>query len=147
MTKITTRQYATSLLLLTSALLGAQHALANTPNDAKGLWLTEVGDAVIKVEDCPDRPGSVCGTIVWDVDAGTSTDTCGERVIQLDEYSDGAWRNGWVYDPRKDRTYKGKLSADGNELDVRAFIGVAVLGETEHLTRTERLPTKPACRK
>ncbi|KEA64094.1 hypothetical protein ADIMK_1829 [Marinobacterium lacunae] len=147
MKKITTWQTALSPIVLLSAALGMSAALASTQGDVNGLWLTEEGDAVIEVEECPDRLGSLCGTIVWDVDAGTPTDTCGARVIQLDEYSDGAWRNGWVYDPRKDKTYKGKLSADGNELDVRAFIGVAVLGETEHLTRTERLPKKPACRK
>ncbi|MBN0987646.1 DUF2147 domain-containing protein [Amphritea pacifica] len=141
-----TKWHTYSLLLLTSTLFNPTTVRASGPDDAKGLWMTDVKDAVIRFDNCSDRPGALCGTIVWDIDAGTPADTCGERVIQLDNYTDEAWRDGWVYDPREDKTYKGKVSVEGAEMSIRAFIGFTVLGKTEHLARTDQLPASPSCK-
>jgi uncharacterized protein (DUF2147 family) len=68
------------------------------------------------------------------------------QIAQLERYDNGAWRDGWVFDPRDGKKYKGVLRTKGSELHIRAFIGVEVLGQTEQLTRTAALPASPACK-
>jgi uncharacterized protein (DUF2147 family) len=112
-----------------------------------GLWMTEQKDAVIEFANCPDHPEALCGQIVWDKDAGTPADTCGVRIAQLGRFERDAWRDGWIYDPRDKKHYKGTVRRDGETLKLRAFIGVEVLGETEYLVRVSTLPASPACKK
>lgn len=135
-------------LLPALALIGATQVHASSADDAKGLWMTAQKDAVIEFKACLDRPGALCGQIVWDKDAGTPADTCGVRISQLDKYypDKEAWRDGWIYDPRDKKTYKGAIRAKGLTLNLRAYIGVEVLGETEQLTRIESLPAAPVCK-
>jgi uncharacterized protein (DUF2147 family) len=121
-------------------------AFASDSNDAVGLWMTAQSDAVIEFKPCGDLGGALCGRIVWDKDAGTSNDTCGVQVAQLNRYVDGAWRDGWVYDPRDNKKYKGVVRVKSGDLYIRAFVGVEVLGETEELTRVSALPATPVCK-
>lgn len=124
----------------------AVSAQAAGPDDAKGLWMTAESDAVIRFAPCAEAPGALCGTIVWDKDAGTPTDTCGVRIAQLARYDKEAWRDGWVYDPRDDKKYKGVVRAQADELRIRAFVGVEILGQTEQLKRVATLPAAPVCK-
>ena len=133
--------------LFALAFTWAGHAAAASSDDAKGLWLTAQKDAVIEFNDCPDRSGALCGHIVWDKDAGTPADTCGVRMAQLDRYERESWRDGWVFDPRDNKKYKGVIRIKGGTLNIRAFIGVEILGETEELTRADSLPSAPVCKK
>lgn len=121
-------------------------AQAEGADDAKGLWITPEGDAVIQFAPCAELPGALCGTIVWDKDAGTPADTCGVRIAQLARYDKDAWRDGWVHDPRDGRKYKGAVRAKGSELRIRAFVGMEILGQTEQLRRVQTLPDAPRCR-
>lgn len=121
-------------------------AQAAGPDDAKGLWMTAESDAVIRFAPCAEAPGALCGTIVWDKDAGTPADTCGVRIAQLARYDKDAWREGWVYDPRDDKKYKGVVRAQADELRIRAFVGVEILGQTEQLKRVATLPAAPVCK-
>jgi uncharacterized protein (DUF2147 family) len=134
-------------LPLLFAFSSAGLAQASVPEEAKGLWLTAEKDAVIEFANCPDRAGSLCGRIVWDKDAGTPADTCGMQIAQLNRFEDEAWRDGWVYDPRDKKSYKAAIRVKGGTLNIRAYIGVEVLGETEQLTRTDALPASPVCKK
>ncbi|KAE8753651.1 DUF2147 domain-containing protein [Paraburkholderia madseniana] len=123
-----------------------QSAFAAGPDDAKGLWRSADGNAVIEFKACTDEPSSLCGTIVWDKDAGTASDTCGVRIAKLKRYDDDAWRDGWVFDPRTNKHYKGAVRANSSGLAVRAFIGTEMLGETEQMTREQSLPASPVCK-
>jgi uncharacterized protein (DUF2147 family) len=133
-------------LALALALLAAFAARAAGPEDAKGLWLTAEKDAVIEFKPCTDRASALCGTIVWDKDAGTKDDTCGVRIAQLEHYERDAWRDGWVYDPRDKKKYKGAVRLKDGQLAIRAFVGTELLGQTELLTRVQALPPAPACK-
>ena len=128
--------------LLLLALLDA-HAAG--PDDAKGLWLTAEKDAVIEFKPCADQAASLCGRIVWDKDAGTKSDTCGVQIARLDRYENEAWRDGWVYDPRDQKKYKGALRVKNGDVYLRAFVGAEVLGQTEQFKRVAALPATPAC--
>jgi uncharacterized protein (DUF2147 family) len=121
-------------------------ATAAGPDDAKGLWQTAEKDAVIEFKPCADRPAALCGRIVWDKDAGTPADTCGVLIAQLERYDNDAWRDGWVYDPRDKKKYKGVLRVKSGDLHIRAFVGVEVLGQTEQLKRVPALPDTPVCK-
>jgi uncharacterized protein (DUF2147 family) len=131
-------------ITLLAGLLAAPSWAAG-PDDAKGLWLTAEKDAVIEFKPCADRASALCGRIVWDKDAGTPKDTCGVVIAQLERFDNDAWRDGWVYDPRNQKKYKGVLRVKSDELHIRAFVGVEVLGQTELLRRTAALPATPSC--
>lgn len=128
-------------------LLLVQSALSASPEDAKGLWMTAEKDGVLQFQACTDNPAALCGRIVWDKGAGTGQDTCGVEIAQLGRYDDEAWRDGWVYDPRDGKKYKGALRVKSGELHIRAFLGTEILGQTERLQRVAALPDFPVCKR
>lgn len=140
------KRFALFCLAPLCLVLSATSSQAAGPDDAKGLWLTAEKDAVIEFKPCADRGAALCGTIVWDKDANTPLDTCGVRIAQLDKYENEAWRDGWVYDPRDKKKYKGAVRVKSGDLHIRAFVGVEVLGQTEQLKRVAALPATPACK-
>jgi uncharacterized protein (DUF2147 family) len=121
-------------------------ALAAGPEEAQGLWLTAAQDAVLEFKPCADQPAALCGRIVWDKDAGTPADTCGIQVARLARFDNGAWRDGWAYDPRDKKKYKSVVRVKDGDLFIRAFIGVEILGQTEQLKRVSALPATPVCK-
>ncbi len=130
-----------TLGVLAMAGLFAGPAQAGTAQDAHGLWLSADKAAVIRFEPCSDAPAALCGKIVWDKDAGTPADACGVTIAKLTRYENEAWRNGWVLDPRTNKHYKGALRVHGEVLNLRAYIGTELLGDTEQMTRVQTLPT------
>lgn len=137
----------TLITLMSAALLSSvSSAQAAGADDARGLWMTAQNDAVIEFKPCPDGAGALCGRIVWDKDAGTPADTCGVQIAQLQRYDNDAWRDGWVYDPRDKKKYKGVVRTKGGDLHIRAFVGVEILGQTEQLKRVPAVPATPACK-
>ena len=49
---------------------------------------------------------------------------------------DGKWKGGTIYDPNTGKTYKCKMKlVDENTLEVRGYIGFALVGRTETWTR------------
>ena len=133
-------------LMSAAALSLAASAQAASLDDAKGLWMTAQSDAVIEFKACIDAPAALCGRIVWDKDAGTPADTCGVQIARLERYDNDAWRDGWVYDPRDKKKYKGVVRLKGADLYIRAFVGVEILGQTEQLKRVPSLPQTPVCK-
>jgi len=133
-------------LMSAASLSLAASAQAASLDDAKGLWMTAQSDAVIEFKACTDTPGALCGRIVWDKDAGTPADTCGVQIARLERYDNDAWRDGWVYDPRDKKKYKGVVRLKGADLYIRAFVGVEILGQTEQLKRVPSLPQTPVCK-
>jgi len=48
----------------------------------------------------------------------------------------GRWTGGTIYDPENGKTYKCKITLDGeNRLKVRGYIGVSIIGRTTVWTR------------
>jgi uncharacterized protein (DUF2147 family) len=51
---------------------------------------------------------------------------------------DNLWRNGKIYDPDSGKTYSAKATlASHDQLDLRGFIGVSLIGRTEKWTRAK----------
>ena len=50
------------ILMMLAALLAAPSAQAQAGGDVSGIWLTQAGDAKVRVSRCS---GGICGVIVW----------------------------------------------------------------------------------
>src|SRR5450631_3205464 len=50
------------VLLILTTLLGAPPARAQAGGEATGVWLTQAGDAKVRVSKCG---GGICGVVVW----------------------------------------------------------------------------------
>lgn len=133
------------VLLAAAGAMGCLGAHAASPDDARGRWLTSEKDGVIEFKACDDKPAALCGRIVWDKDAGGPKDNCGLLVAQFARFDNDAWREGWVFDPRDNKKYKGVLRVKDGGIHLRAYVGSEVLGQTEQMTRVDQLPESPAC--
>jgi uncharacterized protein (DUF2147 family) len=133
-------------LLSMSICSAATLAHAGTPNDAQGLWRSADGGAIIEFKPCSEEQTALCGTIVWDKDAGGANDDCNIRIAKLKHYDDDAWRDGWIFDPRDKKHYKGAVRVNDKGLAVRAYIGTEILGQTEQMTHEAKLPDSPVCK-
>ena len=50
------------IIIILSALFGAPAAKAQAGGEVSGIWLTQAGDAKVRVSKCG---GGICGVIVW----------------------------------------------------------------------------------
>ncbi|MCF5584170.1 DUF2147 domain-containing protein, partial [Pseudomonas syringae] len=89
--------------------------------------------------------GAICGQVVWVKDVTSTSSDCGVQILQLTRYDKDAWRDGWVYDPRDQKKYKGAVRVKDGRLNVRAFVGTEILGKTEQFERIATLPPAPVC--
>ncbi len=147
-----------ALFLAVSGLLGSAGPAA--PQDIRGVWLTEDGDAHIEIAACGGE--ELCGRIVWLPDPYDDTgelerDThnpdpslrgqtiLGLRILRgLSRRPDdgGRWRNGRIYDPKSGRTYRCHLSMKSpDQLKMRGYLGISLLGRTTIWTRVPEAKT------
>ncbi|HPO12577.1 MAG TPA: DUF2147 domain-containing protein [Candidatus Hydrogenedentes bacterium] len=122
-----------------------------------GVWITHGGD--VRVEITKAANGTYQGAIVWmeKPEYGSDEEETGKprhdknnpdkakqsrplmglNVLEGFKYDKGnVWKGGLVYDPDNGKTYKCTLTlVDQNNLDVRGFIGISLIGRTEHWPR------------
>ena len=111
----------------------------------RGYW-QEPSGAVIQIAQCAEglclkivalSPGDHPHTDVHNPDEKLrGRPLCGLRVgqdfTQTDpQHADG----GHVYDPKSGRTYSGSMTAQGDTLKLRGYLGIELLGRTETWTR------------
>ena len=116
-------------------------ALAAAPARAEeliGTWLTQQGDAHIRVAKCGK---ALCGTIAWlrdAIDAQTgqppadvknpnanlrSRKILGIRIFAMEQDATGSWAGG-IYNSDDGQTYQGRLAPRGdNQLEVQGCAG------------------------
>ena len=128
------------------ALSAFQPAVAGSSNDVKGLWRSADGEGIIEFKNCMEDASSMCGTIVWETTADKPDTSCGVRISKLKHYDGEAWRDGWVFDPRTGKHYKGAVRRNEKGILIRAYIGTEMLGESEQLTPESALPASPVCK-
>jgi uncharacterized protein (DUF2147 family) len=139
------------LQLLLLASLGLPLALPAAAADDQaapilGHWLTEPRDGIIQISRASD--GSYQGKIVGGNNpqrldqhnpdaARRSVLLLGQIILQGMTYGGGGvWSGGTIYDPDSGRTYKCRLALlDQDRLQVRGFIGIALLGRSQVWTR------------
>lgn len=138
------------LLIVSTLLLALAAPSAGAGDDPAaqvlGNWLTEPRDGIIQISIAAD--GSYQGTIVGGNNpqrqdqhnpdpARRSQLLLGQIIVQGMKYDgEGRWSGGTIYDPDSGRTYKCRLERlDADRLQVRGFIGFALLGRSQVWTR------------
>ena len=138
------------LLIVSTVLLALALPAVRASDDQAALilgnWLTEPRDGIIQISMAGD--GSYQGKIVGGNDpqrqdqhspepAGRSQLLLGQTIVQGMKYDgDGKWSGGTIYDPDSGRTYKCRVEQlDADRLQVRGFIGFALLGRSQVWTR------------
>ncbi len=136
------------LLALAWLVLPLAPAAAADDQAAKvlGNWLTEGRDGIIQMSLASD--GSYQGKIVGgnaphrldthNPDESKRAQTLlGQFIVHGMKYDGGGrWSGGSIYDPDSGRTYRCKIELLGaDRLQVRGFIGFALLGRSQVWTR------------
>ena len=130
--------------LIAAFLLGFAPAKAAEPT---GTWLTQKGDARIRVARCGN---AMCGTVVWIKDAidpatgkppvddknpdaaKRNRKILGMRIFAMAPDGQGSWAGG-IYNSDDGQTYAGKLVLRGpDELQVNGCAGALCGGEAWH---------------
>lgn len=129
-------------------------SFAPAPTDAaSGTWLTATKDVKMRLFRCGDK---LCGKIVW---MQQPNEANGQPKLDLknphpkqrgqpqlnstpmrDFTYDGhrTWADGKLYDGRTGREYACKLTlVSQNELEVRGYVGVSLLGKSTTWTRVQ----------
>jgi uncharacterized protein (DUF2147 family) len=148
-----------SLLALTVTIALAPSAWAAS-EDILGNWLNQDQDAKIDIFKCGS---DYCGKIVWlkeplypagskEGTPGTpkldtnnpdtsrqKTPLTGLQIITGFQFAGGnLWNNGKIYDPDSGNTYSAKATlVSHDQLDLRGFIGISLIGRTEKWTRAK----------
>jgi uncharacterized protein (DUF2147 family) len=112
-------------------LLAAANALAAPNADIAGYWVYHDGSAVLAIE--PESNGVGFQVSI----ASVLRDQHLQGLVVANNLKwHGAQLRGKILEPLSGYTYRVRLHAAGDDrLEVRAYIGVAVLGETLHWQR------------
>lgn len=141
-----------SLALWAALTTAAATAYAQTPT-VLGYWRTPTG-AITHIAPCgqklcveivalapsdplrtdshnPDRTlrgRSLCGLRI------------GEGFVEVDPQHA---RGGHLYDPKSGHTYSGQMTAEGDHLNLRGYIGLPIFGRSETWVRASKPPPCP----
>ena len=139
--------------LLTVAFFGENTAFAQTGDNAiEGYWMTNNNKA--KFHIFKTTSGAFVGRLVWmhspngkdgkpKIDDKNPKESLRGRPLQDAimitglkwDADDKEYQNGSVYDPTSGKTYKCFAKVEGQELKLRGYVGVSLLGKTTVWTR------------
>ncbi len=126
-----------------------------------GLWQTKDKDAVIEFYECEEK---FCGRFYWlkdDPEDNPSRDDknrdpalrsrplCGLTFLGgFKKTGEGFYGNGWLYSPRHGANFSAQLSLKNkDELELRGYAFLPLLGDTQTWRRLENAPACPALQK
>ena len=91
-----------------SVAFAAGSAFAVEPT---GLWYDHTGRGAVEITKCGDQ---LCGRLVWLKDAQHAKQVCGIQILgEVKPMANGAWDNGWIYDPERDSKFSVELTPMG----------------------------------
>lgn len=114
-------------------LLMASPALADPVH---GTWKSAPGDdgayIHVKINDCGSK---ICGTIVKVIGKKNPT-SLGKSIIKnMTSDGGGKYSGGTIWAPDKDKTYKSKMSLNGNALKVSGCVAGGLFCRSQTWTR------------
>jgi len=138
-----------SLMLV--LMVGEAYAQADA---CLGVWYTKDNKSKVEIYKCGDK---YCGKIIWlknafEADGVTpnkddknenpklqSRPLNGLTVVFGFKYvGDNKWEEGKIYNPENGKTYSCNWKlVDKNTLDVRGYIGISMIGETQTWKRVQ----------
>ncbi|MGA2887284.1 MAG: DUF2147 domain-containing protein [Terracidiphilus sp.] len=142
--------FAVALFVLNSAAVACAQQLTPKLQNAVGHWQVVNSDGTPggKVETYIEndklfgrvtevRPGRTPHDLCDKCSGGYKNQLILGMIIMRNFHSDGDdWVDGTVVDPENGKEYKGKIWAvDKDNLRMRGFIGISLLGRTENWTR------------
>jgi uncharacterized protein (DUF2147 family) len=145
------RSFKTFLLFL--FFMASRFAgLAQSDPIEKNLWYNEEKTAKIRIYK--GRDGKFYGKIVWlkepDRNGKPKTDInnpdkshrndpeLGLLILQgFSKDGEDGYEDGTIYDPKNGKTYSSKMTRKGNELHVRGYIGISLIGRTTTWTKAD----------
>jgi uncharacterized protein (DUF2147 family) len=118
----------------------------------EGLWYNNEKSAKIQIYKAVN--GKFYGKIVWlkepdkngkpKVDENNPSDSkkhtplLGLLVLKgFNKDGEDMYEDGTIYDPKNGKTYDCKITYKGNELAIRGYIGISLIGRTTTWTRAE----------
>ena len=121
---------------------------AHAAPDVSGIWLGHDRDGHVEIRPCGQF---LCGYIISIIDPSLppnprdiynekveqrSRPICGLQVLGNLKNEGDSWSDGWVYDPRRGKTFDVDVWLKGPDtLAVRGYMGIRVLSETKIWTR------------
>jgi uncharacterized protein (DUF2147 family) len=148
------------VLPLAITLIMASPAAAQKPDAIGGTWWNEEKDAQIEVSPCE---GKFCGKIIMLKEPNYPADDpkgmAGKPKVDRENpeasqrespilgmnlvwgfthSGENLWEGGFIYNPRDGKTYKCKMTLENpDQLKVRGFIGISLIGKTNIWTRVK----------
>lgn len=118
-------------------VLGAGAACADP---AEGLWQTQRNDdgnfAHVQVAPCGAK---LCGTMIRsfgpDNQPVPSANTGRNLVWDMEPRGDGTYRNGQIWDPGADRTYRSRMELAGDRLRVSGCVAGGLICRSQTWAR------------
>lgn len=141
------RRFALLITIMTmTSLLAAPAAFAQAEGDPSGVWLTQAGDAKVKVSKCG---GGICGVIVWlrePIDPATGKPAVDDKnpnpglarrpmiglplFLGMHPVGPERW-TGQIYNADDGKIYESHISLPGpDQLRVEGCVGMLCGGET-----------------
>ncbi len=151
------RMPLTCLALVSSLCFAFAAPAAAQPPAEVGMWYDDTGRGAVEISECGK---GLCGHIVWLKEPNNEQGQplrdvynpepglngrpiCGIQVLgDLQPLDDGAWGNGWVYDPKVGKSYNVEIRMlSRTKLEVYGYAGVKLFGRSLNWTRApEDLP-------
>lgn len=134
------------ILLISTGKMFAQNA-----DKVVGVWLNAEKDAKVEIYKSGDK---YYGKIVWgkniyEPDGKTartdiknpdpklrSRSLVNLVILNNFKYDDGEWNGGKIYDPKSGKTYSCIMRFKGNNLEIKGYVGITLLGRTTVWTRS-----------
>ena len=128
----------------------ASNVLAQNADSILGKWYTAGEKAVVEIYK---NGNSYCGKIIWLKEPKNENGTdkmdihnpdeskkrrpvIGINIVEGFQYKGkNKWVDGDIYDPDNGKTYSCYMKLEGNELKVRGYIGISLIGRTTVWTR------------
>jgi uncharacterized protein (DUF2147 family) len=135
-----------ALLIISFCLVNVGHSQSVTKDAVLGDWIPESKDGKISIYKQGEKYfGKVSAgkngekKDVNNPDEKLRTQSIIGSVILKDfEFSGKYWENGTIYDPNNGKTYSCNIKIKKpNELEIRGFIGISILGRTTVWTRAK----------
>ena len=139
-----------------AVVLATASCIATAQMTPVGLWKTidDDGKTEKSLVRISDKGGVLSGVIDKIFDPAKQDSKCdlcsderkdkpvlGMEIVRDARKSDGrdVWQGGHILDPNSGKVYKLKMTPieDGKKLEVRGFIGFALLGRTQTWVRTQ----------
>jgi uncharacterized protein (DUF2147 family) len=136
-----------ALLIISFCFVNAGHSQAVTKDAVLGEWLSEKKDGKVLIYKQGEK---YFGKISWGKDGGEKKDVnnpdekmktqpiVGSVILKGFEFTGKSWEEGTIYDPNNGKTYSCNIKMKKpNELEIRGYVGISLLGRTTVWTRAK----------